>query len=234
MNSTPAAATPVRRVVLALVVFAVHAIVATAAAQAWSNRDVGDVGAAGSFAWGGAEYVIRGSGADIWETRDAFHYVYYPWTGDGEFTVRVTGMTDTHAWAKAGIMLREDLTPGSRHVMVCRNPGNAAGLYARTTPGGATDFTLGTYEIPQMWLRLVRRGNSFTGFQSADGVSWRQIGAAVTVNLPATVNAGFAVTSHDTGVLCTASFTNYNFAGTPEYPIPPRAPSGLTATATSP
>ena len=35
--------------------------------------------------------------------------------GDGEIVARVTGLQNTHGWAKAGVMIREDLTGGGRH-----------------------------------------------------------------------------------------------------------------------
>ncbi len=45
------------------------------------------------------------------------------------------------------------------------------------------------------WLRLVRSGNTITGYESADGVAWQQIATATPKNLPSTVEIGFYVSS---------------------------------------
>jgi ABC-type transport system involved in multi-copper enzyme maturation permease subunit len=45
------------------------------------------------------------------------------------------------------------------------------------------------------WLRLIRTGDTITGYDSPDGASWTRIGAAHLSGLPATVNVGLFVTS---------------------------------------
>ena len=60
-------------------------IVTPAPAQ-WSDVDVGAVGRAGSSSLVNGTYTVRGSGADIWGSADAFHFVYQPMTGNGEIT----------------------------------------------------------------------------------------------------------------------------------------------------
>ncbi len=207
----------------ALFALAAGSFMAPLTAQTWNPADIGSVAATGSSSGSGSNHTVNGSGADIWETSDEFHFRYLTWTGDGTFTARVTGMTNTDMWAKAGIMLRESLTPGSRHVTLGVNPGTAAGLFARTATNGPTDFALGIYEIPQMWIRLQRRGGACSAYQSADGVTWYQVGSAATVNLPATLYAGLAVTSHRDGVLCTATFSDVSFVATGGSPPPPPA-----------
>src|SRR5262249_13712824 len=58
-----------------------------------------------------------------------------------------------------------------------------------------------------VWLRLSENGAQFTGEISADGVTWATLGT-VTMTNPTTRVAGFAVTSHDPGVLNTAVLDN--------------------------
>ena len=45
------------------------------------------------------------------------------------------------------------------------------------------------------WLRLTRSGDTITGYDSADGTHWDQVGAASLAGLPATVQAGLFATS---------------------------------------
>ena len=60
---------------------------------------------------GGLE--IAGSGADIWETADQFHFRFQSLSGDGEIVARVTSLANTHPWAKVGLMVRETLASGT-------------------------------------------------------------------------------------------------------------------------
>ena len=45
------------------------------------------------------------------------------------------------------------------------------------------------------WLRLTRAGDTVTGYDSADGTHWTQVGTATLPGLPATVQAGLFATS---------------------------------------
>src|SRR6202012_2829012 len=45
------------------------------------------------------------------------------------------------------------------------------------------------------WLRLTRSGQTVTGYDSANGTSWAEIGTMRLTGLPATVNVGLFVTS---------------------------------------
>jgi regulation of enolase protein 1 (concanavalin A-like superfamily) len=58
-----------------------------------------------------------------------------------------------------------------------------------------------------VWLRLERRGSTFTASRSTTGTSWTQIGTA-TISMGASVYVGLALTSHDPSQLATATFTN--------------------------
>src|SRR5204862_5425198 len=64
---------------------------------------------------------------------------------------------------------------------------------------------------PNMWLRLKRAGNVFTGYASADGQNWVQLGTA-TLSV-GTVYLGFGVTSHDVTKTTTAQFRDYMTTG---------------------
>ncbi len=55
------------------------------------------------------------------------------------------------------------------------------------------------------WVKLVRQGNVFTAYDSADGVTWNWLGTE-TILLPASSYVGLAVSSHDVTKLCNATF----------------------------
>ena len=174
----------------------------------WLNQDVGAVGLGGSAAEQPAGvFTVTGSGGDIWAAADAFHFAYRPMSGDGQIVARVASQTNTNPWAKAGVMIRETLTPGSRQAMMVLTPANGAVFQRRVTTGGSSATTSGGSVTAPYWVKLVRAGTSFTGYTSADGVVWTQVGSA-TIVMGNDVFLGLAVTSHNNPVSCTVTMDN--------------------------
>jgi len=182
----------------------------TLAAATFQSQDIGAVAAAGSLSESGGVYTVRGSGANIGGTADEFHYAWQPLAGNGEIVARVTSLTGTDLWARAGLMLRENLTATSRHAIMYLTVGAGTVFQRRTSTGGSTGpNTAGTPSpVAPYWLRLTRQGNVVTGYTSADGVTWTQSGTVTLSALPASVYVGMAVTSHSDGTLATALFDN--------------------------
>ncbi len=199
-----------------------------------TRTDIGAVAATGSLSQSGTTYSVSGSGEDIWGSSDEFSFAYTGWNADGTFIARLTSQQNTDPWAKAGIMLRESLTPGSRYVMITLTPRGDTGMQARTAVNGSTTFTSAVQQFMPSWLRLVRSGTTIHASHSGDGVSWVPIGS-VTIDLPAALFAGLAVSSHRDGTLGTATFDNVsiNAGSTPPPVSPPTAPSGLVASVNS-
>src|SRR5260370_1374741 len=61
----------------------------------WVDQDVGAVGVSGSASYVPGTFIENGSGADIWGTADAFHYVYQPLNGDGKIVARIATQQNT-------------------------------------------------------------------------------------------------------------------------------------------
>ena len=101
----------------------------------WQGQDIGAVGQPGNARYSAGTFTVSGSGADIWGTEDAFRYLYQPLPYDGDLVVRVAAVDGTHAWTKAGVMIRESLTPGSRHVSMFVSPGKGVAYQRRLTTG---------------------------------------------------------------------------------------------------
>jgi ABC-type transport system involved in multi-copper enzyme maturation permease subunit len=145
---------------------------------------------------------------------DSFTFVRQPLTGNGSVTVRVTSLTGRYGggfgpanqgpvagakigvqpWSKAGIIIKQDTRPGSAYaaMMITGTHGvrmqydfthDIAGL-----PGAVTDRS-------PRWLRLTRSGDTITGYDSADGRHWTEVGAATLAGLSSTVQAGLFTTS---------------------------------------
>lgn len=198
---------PYLRSILLVVLSVVH--LSPAAAQSvpagWSSSDVGAVSVTGSASGSAGAFTIRGGGDDIWNAADAFHFAYVTLSGDGAIVARVASLERTHHWAKAGVMLRENLASGSRHASMFVSPERGLAFQRRTSTGGISSHTPGLLEAPPYWVRIARNGDVFTAQTSPDGLSWRTVGTE-RIAMSGTIYAGLAVTSHDNGVAATAQF----------------------------
>ncbi|MDB5105867.1 MAG: domain containing protein [Fibrobacteres bacterium] len=182
------------------------AVYAAGGASGWTDGDIGTVGIPGSFSGSGSSYTVKASGADIWNTADGFHYGYQTLNGDGMITARVAAFQNTHEWAMAGVMIRENTTAGSRHAFMAVSISHGATLHTRVTADASSQEVPSAGAAPY-WVRLVRSGTSLKGYASTDGVTWTLRGESIQ-SLPQNVLIGLAVTSHDNGVLNTTTFDN--------------------------
>jgi ABC-type transport system involved in multi-copper enzyme maturation permease subunit len=141
---------------------------------------------------------------------DNLYFVHQPLAGDGSITVRVTSLTGRIAplapgprppdgvqpWAKAGIMIKANTTPGSAYAAVMVTGGHGDRLqYDYTQDTAGLTGTVGP--ASPRWLRLTRAGDIITGYDSADGTHWNTIGTATLAGLPSTVQAGLFAASPD-------------------------------------
>jgi regulation of enolase protein 1 (concanavalin A-like superfamily) len=174
----------------------------------WSFGDIGAVGVAGSNSSSGNTITVRGSGSDIWESADSFRFVYRAITGDGVVEAQVTSLENTNGWAKAGVMIRESLTAGSRNAFAFLTPGtHGVVAQSREATNGQTRSVSGPFRTAPHWVRLTRAGSTITAAHSPDGVTWTTY-ATFTIPMNTTVFFGLAVTSHNNGLLNTAVFTD--------------------------
>jgi regulation of enolase protein 1 (concanavalin A-like superfamily) len=194
---------------------ATYTISTTSLPSGWSDLDIGAPGLAGSATYSGGVFTVNGSGADIYGTADQFNYVSQTANGNLTITARVASQTNTNAWAKAGVMIRETTAAGAAYVGVYITPGKGASLQYRTaTNASATNGPETTGLVAPYWVQLVRSGSTFTANISADGVTWTTLGTA-TVTMATSATAGLAVCSHDNTKVNTSTFDNVSVAAPP-------------------
>ena len=188
---------------------------AAALPAGWRGQDVGSVGIPGSATFLDGTFTLKGSGADIWETADGCHFISQSLSGDFVITARLASMANTDYWAKAGLMVRESYATGSRNVSLLVTPegGGTRQQWRSSTGGSTSDHQLSGSNAP-LWLRIVRSGNTFTGWQSDDGLTWSNT-HAVTLGMTSAVLLGLTVTSHQNNALNTAVFDHVNVTGLP-------------------
>ena len=163
------------------------------------------------------DIVMSGIGTDIWDTTDQFRYAYKSLSGNGSLTVRVDTIVRSNEWAKAGVMIRETLEPGSKHAFSALTPEPAHGASFQRRPATGQDSAntdVADVELSH-WVRLTRTGNLFTMQRSADGVTWVDVTPLAPVEIPmnADVYIGLAVCSHDTAIATAAEMSNVSTTG---------------------
>ena len=191
------------RLVAALSLFA--SLACDGLAAPWMDQDIGNVGAAGSAVFSNGTFTVEGSGVDIWDYQDGFHFVYQPLNGDGAIVARVAGLSNTDPWAKAGVMIRQSTDPGCPCAMMALTPGNGATFQYRVSPNDLSYYTNQSGTAPPYWVKLARSANALTGYKSGDGLTWVRVGSA-TIPMSSAASIGLAVTAHNYGVLNTATF----------------------------
>jgi glucose/arabinose dehydrogenase len=173
----------------------------------WQAQSVGAVGVTGSASLVNGTFTLKGSGADINGTNDAFFYTAQKLSGDGEIKARVVSVQNTAPGAKAGVMLRTSLTANAAHSLLSISPIEGVSFERRDETDFGTALVSGGGITTPRWVRLVRRGNQISGYHSADGSNWTLVSTA-TINFPAEIFAGLAVTAANNATLCTAVFDN--------------------------
>ena len=195
----------------------------------WRHLDVGRVGQPGSayYAANGI-FTISGSGSDIWNTADAFQYVYQTFRGDGTLVARVTSVENTDGYAKAGLMFRETLDPGAANAMAFITPSSGTDFQDRAGQEAVSTYVVGSSVAPPYWLKLERRSSTFSGYGASDGTNWTFLGS-MTIPMGGTIYAGLAVTAHNNTALNTTTFDKVQVAH-PAFVKPPPAQVGDEAT----
>jgi hypothetical protein len=194
----------------------------------WTAGDIGGPGLPGSSSYDAncGTWTVDGGGADIGNTSDQFRFTYQTFTGDGSLTARVTGITNTDPWAKAGVMFRDSADPSAVFADVMATPANGVTFQWRDTYGAVPHFVNVTGLQAPVWLQLRRAGDDFSAFYSVNGVNWTQLGATETVSMNSTALVGLAVTAHN-NLLNTSTFDNVSVFPRLQFTVAPALTAGV-------
>ena len=177
----------------------------------WANTDVGSPRVSGTASVSGETFTVTGAGTDIWKTSDQFQFLYQPVDGDLEIVARVASIQQIHQGSKAGVMIRAALTARAAHAFMTGTAAKGWTFERRLVSGGSSVETPGSFSNPPGWVKLVRSGDTFRGYESIDGSTWVLV-ATETIQMPGTVYVGLAVTSHNARRAARATFTNVTVA----------------------
>jgi regulation of enolase protein 1 (concanavalin A-like superfamily) len=183
-------------------------------AAPWMNADVGGVDFVGS-ARSDPGWRLEAGGRDIWSTKDAFHFAYRTWNGDGEFVTRLRTLARPSGsdFALGGVMIRQSLEPDAPHASLIVTTDGKAKFRRRLSTGGITlsdGPATGTTSTPK-WLRLRRTANTITAAISDDGVHWVSVHVPQELRLGASVYVGMVAARSRGSSLSVAEFDYVSF-----------------------
>ncbi|NUT53026.1 MAG: hypothetical protein HOV94_37915 [Saccharothrix sp.] len=137
---------------------------------------------------------------------DSFFFVHQPLDGDGSVTVSVSALTSgipegladlrpgTVPWAKAGLVIKESTRQGSPYAAIMVTGGHGVRMqhdYVDDTAGPPGPVSPAS---PRR-LRLDRSGDVITGYASADGTRWTEVGSVRVAGLGPAARVGMFVAS---------------------------------------
>lgn len=175
-----------------------------------TSQDVGETATRGATAYDAAagSYRITASGANIWGSTDAFHYAWTRRSGDIHIAADFAWIgqgTDPHR--KAGLMIRQNLTPGSPYADVMIHGDGMVSLQYRSNQDGPTFQIIAATRHPRR-IRLEREGDFvYFSVAGADGVL-RHAGGSYRIALQAPYYVGLALSAHNNAVTETGIFSN--------------------------
>ncbi|MGB2668088.1 MAG: IPT/TIG domain-containing protein, partial [Candidatus Acidiferrum sp.] len=191
----------------------------TALPSGWSDGDIGTVGQTGSSSYANGVFTVKGAGAGVTGTSDAFHFVYQPLSGNGTIVARVVSLQGSgsgYIYPAAGVMIRNSLASNDMSAFTDYYQASLNYNFVyRTTSGGSAGSASGSgSQTLPYWVMVVRNGSTFTSYIAMDGVNWVQVGTSQTISMAQNVYVGLGVTNGTTTALATATFDSVSVNST--------------------
>jgi hypothetical protein len=182
----------------------------------WKSEDIGAVETPGTATVENGVFTLQGT-MDLWGTADGCHTVWQPLPGDGEIIARVTSVENTASHAKGAVCIRESTAPGARHATLAVTPADGTQFLSREQIDGKTTSQVTGKDKGRFpcWLKLVRHGKEFSGYESGDGETWTLVGK-IELDFGADAVAGLCASSHVKTTLCKAVFDQVKVTSHPD------------------
>lgn len=169
------------------------------------HNDVGQVRHAGSVSYDRQhdEYVISGSGQNMWGERDDFHFVWKRLSGDFVLRARARFVgAGVEAHRKIGWTIRPSLASDGIHVTAALHGDGLMSLQFRRTAGGVTEEAKSADSLPggDAVIQLERRNGVYimSVGKRGDSLATQEL---TGLSLPDTVYAGLFVCAHNDSVV---------------------------------
>lgn len=119
---------------------------------------------------------------------DSASFLHRTMTGNGTLVARLVSQNEKDTGAEAGLMVRAGTEPGSPYAAIAVAPGQGT----RLETGFGTEATGGA---DAHWLKLTRTDALITGYESADGATWTQLGVMTVHGLGERIETGLFATA---------------------------------------
>lgn len=158
------------------------------------------------------EYILEGSGENIWFGKDSFSFLWRRMNGDFILQAKIefTG-EGAHPHRKAGLMIRSGLSPDAPHVSCVIHGDGLTSLQYRAKKGEEMQeirLALTGADV----LQIEKKGDSFTMSAARFGEVYQM--DRCILPLDGELMAGLFICSHDNSVTETARFSNVRIFGT--------------------
>lgn len=177
-----------------------------------AQTDVGRVGRPGSASYDPRrqEYLVTGSGRNMWETQDDFHFVWKRMAGNFILSTRARFIgAGVEEHRKIGWTIRPSLETNAAHVTAAVHGDGLASLQFRRTAGGTTEENKSRDSLPDAdaVIQLERRDGVYlmSVARFGDTLATQEL---TGVSLPDTVYVGLFVCAHNDTIVERASFSN--------------------------
>jgi TolB protein len=174
-----------------------------------NHSDIGNIKVKGTAEYmpGSQEYILSGSGSNIWFDHDAFQFLYKKIKGDFILTARVEFVgKGTELHRKLGWMIRQNLDSTSAHVSAVIHGDGLTSLQFRKSNGTNMEEQKFTATAPDI-VQLERKGHEFIMSVAHFGDAF----VSEKINLESfndEVYIGLFLCSHSANVLEKAIFSN--------------------------
>ncbi|HTI69053.1 MAG TPA: response regulator [Candidatus Limnocylindria bacterium] len=121
------------------------------------SQDVGTPRMLGTNRVSNGKYLVIGGGSDLWDDVQQFQFVCAPFRGAHSLVARVDTLLATNDWAKAGLMIRDSLSPNSRYALAAVSADQGIVFHYRSTPTGHSAPPVSLNGRSPVWLRLTRK-----------------------------------------------------------------------------
>jgi hypothetical protein len=144
---------------------------------------------------------------------DNVFFAGQPWTGDGEWTARLSSIAEKDWQTTAGLMLRDSLDPGAMMFGLVGTGHGGGGAELRAETGSQAVQEAVPMDLP-IWFRLTRAGASVSASISTDAKEWDLIAQSI-LKIGANPWIGLFVNAHNQRVAGNAVFDQISFTPAP-------------------
>ncbi|MDX2431904.1 MAG: hypothetical protein QNK35_13290 [Bacteroides sp.] len=176
--------------------------------------DIGTPGIPGSVSYNepAQEYLMSGSGENIWFGNDSFSFLWKKMNGDYIIQARVEFLLEgNHLHRKAGLMIRNGLSADAVQISCTVHGDGLTALQFRKKQGEDMEEIKFEAEGPDI-IQLEKKGSTITMSVAHYGETY--VSQSMVMELEAEQFAGIFICSHDDSFSETARFTNVRIHGT--------------------